>query len=319
MHNKLILLLVFCSLMSTQLSATTGVNMEDEPASLETNKLCFSCHANSIYQYENEFTGKIDRKAMNPNFIYNPDDFYRGVHRHFACTDCHSPDYESFPHASELRLEEMYQCIDCHGGDPTYAQFNFEAIEEEFHKSVHSTRHDESFNCWMCHNPHSYRTMTHGDNKIAEIVEYHNQTCISCHENNSVKFQRISDTIKPALEIIHEFLPNFELHFSAVRCIECHTGTKDTMWVAHNILPKENAVKKCVECHSNSTMLISKLYKYQNIEARKNRGTFNAVLLNEAYVIGANRNIYLNIISAILFGLTLIGVAVHVFFRIKKK
>jgi hypothetical protein len=66
-------------------------------------------------------------------------------------------------------------------------------------------------------------------------------------------------------------------------------------------------------------MLISKLYKYQNIKARKNRGTFNAVLLNEAYVIGANRNIYLNIISVILFGVSLIGVAVHVYFRIKKK
>jgi len=91
------------------------------------------------------------------------------------------------------------------------------------------------------------------------------------------------------------------------------------MWVAHDILPKEKAVKNCVECHSTNTMLTSKLYKYQNIEERKNRGTFNAVLLNQAYVIGANRNIYLNIVSAIIFGLSLLGVAIHVFFRIKKK
>ncbi|MDP3445049.1 MAG: hypothetical protein Q8T08_19485, partial [Ignavibacteria bacterium] len=176
----------------------------------------------------------------------------------------------------------------------------------------------ESFNCWMCHNPHSYKTMTHGDSKISEIVSYHNKTCMNCHDNND-KFQRISDSIKPPLETIHQFLPNFELHFSAVRCIECHTDRNDTAWVAHNILPKDMAVKKCVECHSNSTMLTSKLYKYQNIAARQDRGTFNAVLLNEAYVIGANRNIYLNIVSAILFGMTLLGVAIHAFFRIKKK
>lgn len=65
-------------------------------------------------------------------------------------------------------------------------------------------------------------------------------------------------------------------------------------------------------------MLMSSLYKYQNIESRKSRGTLNAVFLNEAYVIGANRNVYLNIFSLIIFGLTVLGILVHVFFRIKK-
>lgn len=319
MLKRLILAFLFTFSLSSMLTAKMIVNMDDEPAHLEDNKLCFDCHSKAVYQYENEFSGKIERKAMNPNFIFKPEEFYRGVHRHFSCTDCHSPDYETFPHDAELRMEEMYTCLDCHGGDETYAKFHFEAIEEEFHKSVHSTKHDESFSCWMCHNPHSYRIMTHGSFKISEIVEYDNNTCVSCHDYKTVKFQRISDTLKPPLEVIHEFLPNFELHFSAVRCLECHTDTKDTMWVAHNILPKEKAVKNCVECHSTNTMLTAKLYKYQNIEARKDRGTFNALLLNEAYVIGANRNIYLNIISAILFGMSLIGVAIHVFFRIKKK
>ncbi|MDN5350621.1 MAG: hypothetical protein PWQ54_2017 [Bacteroidales bacterium] len=311
--------IVLTIVWSNHSTAQLMVDMEAPPSNAEMNQLCFNCHGQKVYSFENDFSGMTERKVMNPNFVFDSAAFYSGVHRHFACTDCHSPDYENFPHASELRMEEIYQCIDCHGGDPTYAQYNFEAIEEEFHKSVHSTKHNESFKCWMCHDPHSYRTMTHENNSISDIVEYHNQTCMSCHDNNSVKFQRISDTLKPALKVIHGFLPNFELHFSAVRCIECHTGSKDTMWVAHNILPKENAVKNCVDCHSNSTMLISKLYKYQNIKARKNRGTFNAVLLNEAYVIGANRNIYLNIISVILFGVSLIGVAVHVYFRIKKK
>lgn len=318
MHNKLLITIIACLLIWVQLPATSLVNMEDEPTNLEGNKLCFDCHANKIYSYENEMTGRIDRKAMNPNFIYNPDDFYMGVHRHFSCTDCHSPDYETFPHQAELRLEEMYSCMDCHGGDATYAQYQFDLIDDEFHKSVHSTKHDESFNCWMCHNPHSYRSMTRSNFKVSEIVTYHNNVCSSCHDNPD-RFQRISDSLKRPLAQIHSFLPNYKLHFSAVRCIECHTSVQDTMWVAHNILSKDLAVKKCVECHSANTMLMSSLYKYQNIEARRDRGTLNAVFLNESYVIGANRNVYLNIISLVLFGLTILGILIHIYFRIKSK
>lgn len=316
MRNKSMLLIVFV-LLGYYNNAQMLVDFESEPAALESNQHCFNCHAQRIYSFENEFTGRLERKAMNPNFIYNPDDFYKGVHRHFSCTDCHSPDYETFPHQAELRLEEMYSCLDCHGGDPTYEQYKFELIEEEFHKSVHSSRHDETFDCWMCHDPHSYRAMTRSNNKVSEIVQYHNNVCASCH-NNEDRFSLISDSLKLPLEQIHAFLPNSKLHFNAVRCIECHTSPMDTMWVAHNILPKDMAVKNCVECHSANTMLMSSLYKYQNIEARRNFGTLNAIFINDSYVIGANRNVYLNIISIVIFGLTLLGIMIHIIFRIKK-
>lgn len=297
--------------------AQLNVDMTGEPAKAADNVRCFSCHANKVYEYENTVSGLKERKVMNPNFVYDTAAFYQGVHRHFACTDCHSPDYETFPHQAELRLEPMYTCIDCHGGDEQFASYHFEAIEEEFGKSVHASRHSDQFNCWMCHDPHAYKAMTRSNFKISEIVSYHNQMCANCHDNN-VNFQRISDSTKRPLDQIHGFLPNFKLHFSAVRCIECHTPVEDTLWVSHNILEKEHAVKKCSECHSANTMLMSSLYKYQNIESRKSRGTLNAVFLNEAYVIGANRNVYLNIFSLIIFGLTVLGILVHVFFRIKK-
>ncbi len=315
--KKIILLLLTLASAGQLAWAQLNVDMESEPAKMEDNKHCFNCHSNKIYTYENEVSGLTERKAMNPNFVYSPEKFYEGVHRHFACTDCHSPDYENFPHQAELRLDPMYTCIDCHGGDPTYASYHFEEVEEAFKQSVHASRHDETFSCWMCHDPHSYKAMTRSDFKISEIVTYHNQMCVSCHDN-PVNFQRISDSTKRPLAEIHNFLPNFQLHFSAVRCIECHTSSQDTSWVAHNILEKEFAVKKCVECHSANSMLTSSLYKYQNIEARRNRGTLNAVIVNDAYVIGANRNIYLNIISIILFGMTIVGILIHIFFRIKK-
>lgn len=309
----LLLLLIIPCFATAQLL----VDMEAEPAGLESNTTCFECHTNQIYTYENDWTGDIERKAMNPNFILDSAAFHQGVHRHFACTDCHSPEFESFPHPSEARLEPMYSCIDCHGGDETYAQYQFELIEEEFSKSVHATHNGENFDCWMCHDPHAYKAMTRGDFKISEIVQNHNQTCISCH-NDPIQFQLVTDSLRPDLALVHDFIPNYNLHLKSVRCIECHTSQQDTMWVAHQILEKEFAVKKCVDCHSSNTMLMASLYKYQNLEARQD-GFLNAVILNNSYVIGANRNYIFNIISIVLFGFALLAIAIHVYFRFKNR
>ncbi len=223
-------------------------------AGLESNTTCFECHTNQIYTYENDWTGDIERKAMNPNFILDSAAFHQGVHRHFACTDCHSPEFESFPHPSEARLEPMYSCIDCHGGDETYAQYQFELIEEEFSKSVHATHNGENFDCWMCHDPHAYKAMTRGDFKISEIVQNHNQTCISCH-NDPIQFQLVTDSLRPDLALVHDFIPNYNLHLKSVRCIECHTSQQDTMWVAHQNSGKTLLLKMCglsfVEYHAD--------------------------------------------------------------------
>lgn len=318
MQRKRILALLFVLLIASVASkAQMLVDREAEPANLESNQNCFDCHTKQIYTYENDWTGSIERKAMNPNFILDSSAFHRGVHRHFSCTDCHSPEYESFPHAAEARLEPMYSCLDCHGGDETYAQYHFELIEEEFSLSMHATRNDESFSCWMCHDPHSYNVMTRSEFKITEIVQTHNKACINCHDD-PIRFQLISDSIRPDLAKVHSFIPKYSSHLKSVRCIECHTSQQDTMWVAHQILEKEMAVKKCVECHSTNTMLMASLYKYQNIEARQ-EGFFNAVILNDYYIIGANRNYVVNIFSIILFGLALLGIAIHVYLRIKNR
>jgi len=39
------------------------------------------------------------------------------------------------------------------------------------------------------------------------------------------------------------------------------------------------------------------------------------VIMNEAYVIGANRNYYLNIASVVIFIMVLIGIAIHATLR----
>jgi hypothetical protein len=142
--------------------------------------------------------------------------------------------------------------------------------------------------------------------------------CLSCH-NNLSKYQILTDHEKPELLKTHDWLPNQELHFLSVRCIECHTPTSDTLMVSHKILPKEQAVHLCSDCHSTNSILRTKLYKYHAEESRVDQGYYNAVILNEAYVIGANRNRYLNLLSLMFFGLALSGIGVHIVARIIKK
>ena len=83
------------------------------------------------------------------------------------------------------------------------------------------------------------------------------------------------------------------------------------------ILPKTQAVRKCNECHSQNSILLTTLYKFQSQEQRK-IGFLNGIMLNQSYVIGANRNSILNIISLVIFGMTLIGIVIHIILRIRK-
>ena len=115
----------------------------------------------------------------------------------------------------------------------------------------------------------------------------------------------------------HEWLPNELAHFSSVRCIECHTRINDSILVTHELLPKEEAVRRCTECHSTDSRLMTSLYKFQVKEQRK-AGFINGIIINESYVIAANRNIYLNILSLVIFGFLICIIAVHITFRVIK-
>lgn len=291
---------------------------QETPDHVKENKTCLQCHGNQYYYYYNDWVERDIKERMNPYYIIDSSDYYHSVHHAFYCIDCHSTEYEEFPHAGYLRMEYQYTCLDCHGGDETYAQYNFEQIQVEFERSVHSTRHNEAFTCWMCHDPHSYQVSARSERPITETVAYDNEICLSCHANVN-KFKLLTDRDNPNVIESHDWLPNQPLHFRKVRCIECHAKLSDTLLVAHEIQPKSQAVKKCVECHSSNSLLLASLYKYQAQEKRSKAGFFNAAIMNEAYVIGANRNYYLNVISAIIFGLVIFGIAIHAILRIIKK
>jgi hypothetical protein len=282
------------------------------------NDLCLKCHTNQTITFLNTLTKRQDKRMMNPLYILNKDHLAAGVHAKFKCTDCHSADYSKYPHNAELKLEPLSTCLDCHGGDAKYAAYKFEKIDEEFQKSVHFQKVGESFTCSKCHNQHYYQAKSRNSSEVGEIVGFSNDMCMSCHSNNN-KFLLFSNKLKPELSQIHDWLPNQELHFKNVRCIECHTVVVDSLSVSHNILPKEKALKNCVECHSKNSMLEASLYKYKNIQSRTEKGKLNSIISNKSYIIGAYQNEWLNNFSIIIFLMALVGISIHLIIRIIKK
>jgi hypothetical protein len=282
----------------------------------DDNERCLKCHGQARYEYSNETLGRQIRALMCSERIIKRDEFYRSNHKSFSCTDCHSEQYTTFPHPGELRMEAKLNCIDCHGGDEKFAKYHFEEIEADYKQSTHFKLEQDGFSCWKCHNPHTYKINARSNTNIKETIAYDNSICLSCHSDFN-RFQLLTDRQEINLLKTHEWLPNQAVHFANVRCIECHTKINNNIPVAHQIKPKAEAVRRCNECHAQNSMLMASLYKFESKQQRKD-GFFNGVILNESYVIGANRNEYLNILSLIIFGCVLAVIAIHVIFRVRK-
>ncbi|TAL66376.1 MAG: hypothetical protein EPN88_08540 [Bacteroidetes bacterium] len=281
----------------------------------EENERCLKCHGQSKYEYANETLGKQVRAMMFSERIVNREDFYKSNHKNFSCTDCHSVEYLKFPHAGELRMEQKYNCIDCHGGDEKFARYHFEDIEVEYQQSTHFKLEEDGFSCWKCHDPHSYRINVRNSDNLKETILYDNAICLNCHSDFS-HFQLLSDSKEINIIQKHDWLPNQVSHFANVRCIECHSKINNNIPVSHLILPGEQAVKLCNECHSKNSILMASLYKFES-KAQRRDGFFNGIILNESYVIGANRNEYLNLLSLIIFVGVIGVIGIHIAFRIR--
>jgi hypothetical protein len=282
------------------------------------NHPCLKCHSSQTYTFHNELMDTEEKRLMNPYYILDTVALTIGVHNQFDCTDCHSYEYESYPHASNLKLEPMGTCLDCHGGDDSFASYQFEKIVEESEKSIHHQIYGDNFTCSKCHSQHTYTATARTSDNVLEIVDYSNKMCLSCH-NDMNRYQLVSGHENPKLVQIHEWLPNQELHFKHVRCIECHTEVIDSFMVSHNIQEKAKAVKNCVECHTTNSRLKASLYKYENLQKRSKDGSVNTVLSNESYVIGTHQSPILQLLSILIFLATLIGITIHGVFRILKK
>jgi len=282
----------------------------------EDNEKCLVCHGDTYFELTDTVLGVTQKRLMCEDYQIDRDKYYKSNHWSFACTDCHSYGMEIFPHPTSARLEESYNCIDCHGYDEQYAQYHFEEIQEEYEENVHAKI--EGFTCWKCHDPHSYEINIRNSTNLEETILYDNNICLECHANYD-NFQLLSDREEIVVVESHSWLPNESAHFTNIRCIECHTEINDSILVAHKLLPKDDAVQRCTECHTSDSRLLATLYKFQSKEFRANVGFVNGVIFNQSYVIGANRNIILNILSFIIFGGVIFIIVAHTFFRIIRR
>ncbi|RPI45431.1 MAG: hypothetical protein EHM46_01735 [Bacteroidetes bacterium] len=279
----------------------------------ENEASCLKCHGEEKYILEDTLFGRSLTQRMYADLIVDRDAYYSGVHGSFSCTDCHSYDFEVFPHSLEARLEESYTCLDCHGYDENYAHYQFEEIDMEFSESIHNF---EGFSCWKCHDPHSYKPSMREAESIMEAITYNNNICLVCHANFD-RFMLLTDREEINVVERHDWLPNQVAHFEAARCLECHAEISDTVLVAHQVLPVEQAVQRCAECHSRDSRLMHTLYKYRARQERQ-AGFVNGVIINDSFVIGANRIPWLDRLSIAVFALALLVILIHVIFRIIK-
>jgi hypothetical protein len=311
------------------LSGISGVaGQEGTDVSLDTSRIvsdfaddnerCFSCHAESMYRYTDESSALVVQKMMNRDRIIHREEYYRSNHKSFYCLDCHSEAHLKFPHPPEVLMHEYYTCLDCHGNVKHWADFHFGKIQDEYDRSVHNLADPGRFSCWKCHDPHTYYISRRKTETLLATIAYDNTICLSCHSGpDHSQPQAAPDSIDIFRK--HAWLPGQVLHFKTIRCIECHTRISDSILFAHQVLPKENAVQQCYECHSKNSILMHTLFKFQSLQDRKEYGFLNAAILNHAYVIGANRNSTLEKISLIIFGLTFVGILLHIFFRVRQR
>lgn len=301
----------------TEKSANSASSADQEKERVYTNKednaLCLNCHASRHVRFTPEGSDKEYIQRMYSDCIIDTTLYYTSNHWNFKCTDCHSGDYEIFPHRADLRFEELPGCLDCHGDDPDYAEFQFEKIQEEYEGSVHFSKHSAEFSCWSCHDSHYYK-LNAGNRKqnIKMTIAYDNAICLSCH-NDSDKYGLVADRLNPDVTSTHNWLPNQANHFKSVRCIECHTAVNDSLLVAHKILPKEQAVKKCVECHSSDSRLLASLYKYR---LEQGGGILQDEVVGDAVLIGARRSTSVNLLSNFLIIATALVIFGHILLRI---
>jgi hypothetical protein len=310
-------MLIFIACVST-FAAISQDSLKLKPAYYEVNfyvddnEACLKCHGENKFTLYDSVSGKTLTEHMAINRLIDRDDFYTAQHKSFGCTDCHSYDYNNFPHEIATRAEDQFVCMDCHGYDETFAHYHFEEIEAEYQESIHNM---EDFSCWKCHDPHSYKAFMRTAEDIDEAILYDNNMCLRCHSDFD-RFTLLTERAEINIIEQHDWLPNQALHFRGVRCIECHTEINDSTLIAHKILPKENAVKNCSECHSKDSRLLHTLYKFQS-EKERQVGIANRVILNNSFVIGANQNMALNWLSFLILGFTIVAILIHIVLRIK--
>ncbi|MFD2111575.1 ammonia-forming cytochrome c nitrite reductase subunit c552 [Thiorhodococcus fuscus] len=280
------------------LSGLVGTHVACAGSETADNKACLRCHQMTTLAYRDPETGKIVDLSIDPKALSH------SAHGELACSDCHAPDFERYPHPQRLKNESL-SCVRCHEGQDDAAErlYRFETIDEEFEHSVHATSDDPKvagFSCHSCHDPHAFRNSQVGED-IAQIVRADNAICLSCHT-------KVQDPLRDP----HTWLPNREKHQESVRCLDCHTPvSEDGQTVSHQILAGKDSNRDCVNCHSKKPQLLNRLYQYRSETDLANQGWVSKAVFNEAYVVGMSRSPLIDRLALAIIGITLLVLGAH--------
>ncbi|MEO5341704.1 MAG: cytochrome c3 family protein [Magnetococcus sp. MYC-9] len=263
---------------------------------------CLRCHGMKGMAYLDPVTGGLHNLAIDPAAMA------ASSHAKLGCRACHGPGFEVYPHFEEAKQEALH-CLECHKGNDSFPYARFEAIEKGFVRSRHAQAMPDRFSCFSCHDPHVFHSLFQTPLQgLPARVRQDNAICRNCH-NHSEQIKALTGRPLPSLTHSHAWLPDLERHWQAVRCVECHTGSSRPS--DHLILDKTLALRECVSCHARNSLLLGKLYRYQAGEERQKVGFVHALVMNNAYVIGMTRNLWLDWGSLALLGLTLLVLLAH--------
>jgi hypothetical protein len=295
---------IFNKIKAASLTATLlGILLTNPVFGSDTEKeqtfgdtYCLRCHGMKTLGYQDPQSGKlvdlfVDKTARS-----------HATHAKEQCESCHKGDFEEYPH--EIAVEKQANsCPDCHQDKPELAKYRFDKIAVQFNKSIHKQKDPENFTCYSCHDLHSWR-IGHNSEATTELVRRSNQTCVECHQA-----KESHQTQSAAIATTHEWLPANGLHMESVRCIECHTPRPGSD--VHAIEPARRAEKNCESCHTQDSILLTKLYKYRMQESENRAGFINGVVLNDSYIIGMTRHPILDLLGIIAVAGTTLGVVAH--------
>lgn len=297
------LLAVFAALLLQFVLATAwadddfdlGTVDPDLPAKIKTwNADCLSCH--SQQGVEHPPRAGMDLKLLSTLTI-DQGHFEHSDHGKMACRDCHGEGYIPYPHKDGAK-KLIKDCVSCH-------QAPAKTIMPEFKASTHFKGHSDRFTCNACHEPHLMRKGT-SFHTGKEAAASDNGSCLACHDDDKRYLALMKPGSKrPDIAAAHNWLPEEALHMQQVRCVDCHSPMADVGSLSHEVQQKDKAVRACEACHDQKTELGGRLYKTRMRDGEAHWGGFdNAPLLQEIYVVGANRNNWLDWVIGGLLALT---------------
>ncbi len=280
----------------------TPISPEDMQNIRNSQAECLQCHSEEGFAALEQ---KDFELAQLQGLFVDKAALEASSHGRVDCLACHVTGYKEYPHFKAAK-SIINNCDECHTR-------LFMVIEEQYFESVHHKQMKQKFDCNTCHDPHTFLKASRFAT-VGEAVAQDNAICVQCH-GITKSLTKLSNGRQKDLEQTHDWLPNLTSHWEKVRCVDCHTKTSKKA-LSHNIMDGKGAQRDCVNCHQLDSDLLMRQYAHLVEQEREKYGFVNSIILNEAYVIGATRNRYIDLAFGLISILVLAGIGIHILIRI---